>query len=37
MAKKKKNFFENKLKKCIGKRKDLWKGITSLRLPKNSG
>ena len=33
IAKKKKEFFENKLKECIGKPKDLWKAIKSLRLP----
>ena len=35
--KKKKNlFFENKLKECIGKPKDLWKAIKSLGLPNKS-
>ena len=33
IAKKKKQFFENKLKECIGKPKDLWKTIKSLELP----
>ena len=37
IVKKKKEFFENKLKECIGKRKDLWKAIKSLRLPNKSG
>ena len=36
-AKKKKEFFENKLKECIGKPKDLWKAIKSLGLPNKSG
>ena len=35
IAKKKKEFFENKLKECIGK--DLWKAIKSLGLPNKSG
>ena len=37
ITKKKKEFFENKLKECIGKPKDLWKAIKSLGLPKKSG
>ena len=37
IAKKKKEFFENKLKECIGKLKDLWKAIKSLGLPNKSG
>ena len=37
IAKKKKEFFENKLKECIGKHKDLWKAIKSLGLPNKSG
>ena len=37
IAKKKKEFFENQLKKCIGKPKDLWKTIKSLGLPNKSG
>ena len=37
ITKKKKEFFENKLKECIGKPKDLWKDIKSLGLPKKSG
>ena len=36
-AKKKKEFFENKLKECMGKPKDLWKAIKSLGLPNKSG
>ena len=36
-AKKKKEFFENKLKKCIHKPKDLGKAIKSLGLPNKSG
>ena len=36
IAKKKKEF-ENKLKECIGKPKDLWKAIKSLGLPNISG
>ena len=36
MQKRKKNFLEKKLKECIGKPKDLWKGIKSLRLPNKS-
>ena len=35
--KRKKNFFETKLKLCIGKPKDLWKAIKSLGLPNKSG
>ena len=35
IAEKKKEFFENKLKECIGK--DLWKAIKSLGLPNKSG
>ena len=30
-------FFENKLKVCTGKTKDLWKVIKSLRLPNKFG
>ena len=37
IVKKKNEFFENKLKECIGKPKDLWKAITSLGLPNKSG
>ena len=37
IAKKKKEFFENKLKEYIGKPKDLWKAIKSLGLPDKSG
>ena len=37
IAKKKKKFFENKLKECIGKRRGLWKAIKSLGLPNKSG
>ena len=37
IAKKKKEFFENKLKECIGKPKYLWKAIKSLGLPNKSG
>ena len=37
IAKKKKEFFETKLKECIGKPKDLWKAIKSLGLPNKSG
>ena len=37
IAKKKKGFFENKLKECIGKPKNLWKVIKSLGLPSKSG
>ena len=37
IAKKKKEFFENKLKECIGKPKDLQKAIKSLGLPSKSG
>ena len=36
-AKKKKEFFENKLKERMGKPKDLWKAIKSLGLPNKSG
>ena len=36
-AKKKKEFFENKLKECMGKPKDLWKAIKSLGLPNKPG
>ena len=35
--KKKKEFFKNKLKECIGKPEDLWKAIKSLRLTNKSG
>ena len=37
IAKKKKEFFENKLKEYIGKPKDLWKAIKSLGLSNKSG
>ena len=37
IAKKKKEFFENKLKEYIGKLKDLWKTIKSPGLPSKSG
>ena len=37
ITKKKKEFFENKLKECISKPKDLWKAIKSLSLPNKSG
>ena len=37
IAKKKKQIFENKLEKCIGKPKDLRKAIKSLGLPNKSG
>ena len=37
IAKKKKEFFENKLKECIGKPKDLWKAIKSLWPSNKSG
>ena len=40
IEKKKKEIFENKLKECIGKSKDLWnlwKTIKLLGLPKKSG
>ena len=37
LQKRKKEFFENKLKECIGKPKDLWKAIKSLGLPNISG
>ena len=37
IVKKKENFFENKLKECIGEPKDLWKAIKSLGLPNKSG
>ena len=37
IAKKRKEFFENKLKECFGKTKDLWKTIKSLVLPDKSG
>ena len=36
IAKKKKEFFESKLKECIGKPKDSWKAIKSLGLPNKS-
>ena len=36
IAEKKKEFFEKKLKECIGKPKDLWKAIKSLGLPNKS-
>ena len=35
IAKKKNEFFENKVKECIGRPKHLWKAIKSLRLPNN--
>ena len=37
LQKRKKKFFENKLKECIGKPKDLWKAIKSLGLTNKSG
>ena len=37
IAKKKKEFFEKKLRECIGKPKDLWKAIKSLGLRNKSG
>ena len=37
IAKKKKDFFENKLKECIGKPRDLWKTIKSFPIPNKSG
>ena len=37
IAKKKTEFFKNKLKECISKPKDLWKAIKSLGLPNKSG
>ena len=37
IAKNKKNFFECKLKECLGKPKDLQKAFTSLGLPNKSG
>ena len=37
IAKKKKEFFENKLREFIGKPKDLWKALKSLGLPNKSG
>ena len=37
IAKKKKELFENKLKECIGKPKDLWKTIKSLGLSNKAG
>ena len=37
IVKKKKIFFENKFKECIGKPEDLWKAIKSLGLPNKSG
>ena len=37
LQKRKKESFENKLKECIGKPKDLWKAIKSLGLPNKSG
>ena len=37
IAKKKTEFFENKLKECIGKPKDLWKAIKSVGIPNKSG
>ena len=36
IAKKKKEFFENKLKERISKPKDLWKAIKPLGLPNKS-
>ena len=35
--KKIKAFFENKLRECIGKLKDLWQALKSLGLPNKSG
>ena len=37
IAKKETELFESKPKECIGKPKDLLKGIKSLRLPSKSG
>ena len=37
LQKNKNFFFENKLKECIGKHKDLRKTIKSLELPNKSG
>ena len=37
LQKRKKESFENKLKECIGKPKDLWKAIKSLGLRNKSG
>ena len=37
IAKKKIEFFENKLKECIGRPKDISKAIKSIRLPNKSG
>ena len=37
ITKKKKEFFENELRECIGKPKNLWKAIKSLGLPNKSG
>ena len=37
IAKKKRKFFENKLKECVVKSKNLWKAIKSLRLLNKSG
>ena len=36
VTKRKKQFFENKLKQCIDKPKDLWKANKSLGLPNKS-
>ena len=37
IAKKKEEFFDNKLRQCIGEAQDLWKAIKSLVLPNKSG
>ena len=37
IAKKKKDFFENKLKECIGKPRDLWRAIKSFPIPNKYG
>ena len=37
LQKRKKESFENKLKECIGKPKDLWKAIKSVGIPNKSG
>ena len=37
IAKKKKDFFENKLKECIGKPRDLWRAIKLLPIPNKYG
>ena len=37
IAKKKKELFENNLKECISKPRDLWKAIKSFPIPNKSG